>query len=280
MMLSKSFRVARFLAPLSLVFAAACGSDDPTDPGNGGLTATERTQLGAALTNPVVADAILAGTDGQGGPLLGFIANGVQSLGTLQVAANGAVALVTPNGVRQSVIPVRGAVGSAAGTYRAFGGQLILSLKSGNEPAENIVWTGVIALNNLATPTDIIVAGVVHRDRTTGIASIPATTFGQPLVDRNAFGAYININGNTTTVYNATAGQIAVTNATFGSATADCKNALIPMIKSCTSSQGTLQGSFNFTGTVGGAGGTITIPSTAVDLPAMRMTMSVEIPAA
>jgi hypothetical protein len=273
----KSF--GRYLAPLAFVAVAACGSDDstsPTPPGSG-LTTQERTALFQLLQNDVVREAMINDNSAASLVLMGLIANNVQSIGTLHVDANGLATLIAPNGVRQSVIPVRTLGGTPTGNYRAFSGQIIVSIQDGTETSK-MAWTGVFAVNDLESPTDMIIISALHDDVSNSPTSIPSTPFGEGDDSHVVFASYITIEGETYSLYRATSGQLTITNASFTGAARGCPGIdQVPVVKTCQYKSGSVSGNFNFTGTLeGNPESTVSVPATSFNLPATQLTLSVE----
>ncbi len=279
MMVSKSFRIARYLAPAAAVVIAACGgSDKSTGPGNGGVSSADRNALVALMGKPAVQSALAVGGGGFGAALLPMIGQNIQSIGTLEVSAGGAATLIAPNGARQSGLSVRTALATPTGTYRAFGGQFAITIKTDATHEEKMVWTGIIAVNNLNSPTDFITAAVLSLNSTTPPTSTPELSFSSSQSgDQFAMGSYVKLNGQEATAYQANSGKIALTNISFNGGSKNCPGTeQVPSIKVCKYTAGTIKGSFNFGAKQVGGDATVSIPATSVNVPATRMTVSVD----
>ncbi len=268
--------MARLLVPAAALIVSACGGDSGSDPKTG-LTNTQQTKIAAILQKPEVVQAIV-GSSGEGvmaAAMMPFIASNMTSLGTIDIGT-GPVAALLP-GARYSVSPVRAAVGPSVGSYKAFGGQYLFSVKNGDEPEVKFSWTGIIAFNDLNNPTDIITVGVT--DMTTNVAPTSFSTleFGNTSGNPLAFASFIKISGSSAIGYSAVNGSVAISSATFSSAK-NCGNLeKVTFVKTCTVSQGSVKGSFNFSARQTGGEAMVQIPATTLDVPAARLSFSLDL---
>jgi hypothetical protein len=268
---SSLWRSSRRIASLVLLgFAAAC-SDDSTEPGDG-LTSTQRDNLKDLFSEEVVVQAFfgenaLSGSDF----FLPLIAQNLQKAGTVSLgsSANSLAMNRIPLGIRQVVTPT--------GTYHTFAGQLILTVVNDGEDDIELVWTGVFGVNSLDNPTSLFIMGAVDNGTTTPPTEISPTQVG---VDGNrvVMGGFVQFNGSAApTLYRATDGHFALTGSSY-SGSANCSGiALYTFINPCSRSEGEAEGSFSMSGPATEGGETISIPNTEFDLPALRMTMTVDV---
>lgn len=269
--------MAKLLVPMAALVVSACGGGDGGTGPKTGLTNTQQTKVAAILQTPEVIEAIV-GSSGEGAmatALMPFIAQNLESLGTIEVAA-GPVPARLP-GVRYNVTPVRAAVNPSVGSYKAFGGQYLFSVKNGNEPDFKFSWTGIIAFNDLNNPTDIITVGVT--DMTTNVAPTTFSTleFGSTSGNQVASASFIKVNGNLATGYSAFDGIIVINSAAFTNVKNCSGLREIVFVKLCSVTQGRVKGRFNFSARQVGGDATVHIPETTLDVPAARFSFSIDL---
>lgn len=294
-MKSKLFSVVRYsFLPLALAAVTAC-SDDNTiapPPGSSVVTETDRDRLEATLTDTAVLRAMF-GMDNEDPSLqlvLELVFANMKNMGTLNISSPaaqtnkmiGASVDRSTNGI-PSIRPLNG---TPQGSYVAFGGQVVLSI-SEEDLDQKHVWTGIVAVNNLENPTDIIIAGIAKEDISSVPSSIPNTSFGVELDDIEAAASYIHRSGGTSTLYQAISGQMNISSAEFPSGGKSCSLEgysileLMPGIalSNCKATNGVIKGAFNFTAQQVGGTATVTVPVTAFNLASNRTFLSVEVPA-
>lgn len=247
------------------ILLAACGSDSGTGPTpgrDGELTAAQRDQLTLLLSNPGVINALLAHSSEAGIAAFAMpvMAGNFAAVGTITVGASGA--------------------GAPSGDYQAFGGQFDVTVHGGTlgSDALRVVWTGFLAVDNLSAPTAVLSAGVIDLEASGTPSTVPPTPIGEASSTRLAFGAWVDLGNGPPVSYVATTGSVGVTSTTFGTGTACPIPALTQGVTACTASVGTMAGSFGFVAAPDGGGGTITIPTTAVSVPATRVAIDIALP--
>ncbi len=285
----KFFRAARFVAPMTLAAVVACGSDTVTaPPGSNPATDADRVVLQETLSDPNFQDALFGGSedDGPQALILSLLSSNMHSVGSIDIAtpqpARNAI-----SGVKQNAIPVRRLAGVPQGSYKAFAGQIVLEVKMADS-TERFVWTGLLAVNKLTNPTDIIIVGVAKEGMGNPPTLIPALGLGNEAENNdetNASYMYINPDG-VVTVYEATTGSVTISNASFSGG----KNCTfvgfdqLPGVSdfhdfewmSCRVSNGAVKGKFNFTAAEVNGDREVTIPVTSFNLPASRTNLSVK----
>lgn len=271
-MKSKLLNMVRLtLVPLVIATIAACGSDTTISapPGSTGVTENERVQIEATLNDTAVLRALYGDmSDGEGDPSLHLV-----------------LEMVIANATNMGTIDIGGTLN---GTYRAFGGQVVLLVTAPDEVPETHTWAGIIAMNELENPSDIIIAGISNGNISTIPSSFPSTPMNALSNDYDieASGAYIRRSGGTSTLYESISGQMSISSAAFSSSSKTCASSgftiveLMPEISlsNCKTQGGALKGSFGFTATQVGGTATVTIPNTAFNLPANRTSISVFAP--
>jgi hypothetical protein len=269
--------LARLAAPLAFVAMAACGSDSSTGT-TGGLSASQKTVLIQTLSRPDIMEAIR----NTGDPFVSYgvtegATTGLSSVGSISFDATPSDNRLVPTG-KLILSPSAATITGPTGSYKAFGAQLVITDSVSTVEVNHAVWTGLVAIDNLDSPTTLVIAGVYSIDATAA-ASVPSTPFGGIQEDsRYASAAYIKITGaNTSTVYNTvdetgSVGSMDVTSTSF-SGNNGCGAGLPAFIPVCSYSTGHIVGSFGFTAKEMDGTDTVTIPTTSFDIPATRTTI-------
>ncbi len=287
-MKSKFFRAARFVAPMVLAAVVACGSDTVTaPPGSSQITNTERVALKETLSDPNLLSALSGGSeDGSQTLIFSLLSSNLHSVGSIDIATPEPTRNAI-SGVKQNAIPVRRLGGVPQGSYKAFAGQIVLEVKTG-DVTERLVWAGVFAMNTLTNPTDIIIVGVAKDEVGKIPTSFPTMGLGNDSEnsdETNASYVYINPDG-VATVYEAVTGSVTISDASF-SGGRNCtfvgfENLPNPgnfrnlELTSCRISDGAIKGKFNFTAAEVNGDREVTIPVTSFNLPASRTILSVK----
>lgn len=247
------------------ILLVACGSDSgtgPTPSGNGDLTAAERNQLTLLMTNPTVINALLANSSdaGMAAFAMPLMAGNFGRAGTITIGASNQ--------------------GSPSGDYQAFGGQLDITVQGGvlgSDPV-HLIWTGFLAVDNLSAPTAVLSAGVIDFAAGSAPSSVPSTSIGGEPASGLGFGSWLDLSSGTPVGYVGTTGSVGVSSTAFGASTSCPIPAGTQGITGCSVSTGTMAGSFGFAATQLGGGTDITIPTTDVSVPAIRVAISVALP--
>lgn len=291
-MKAKLLGTARFfIAPLAFLAINACSSDTIVKPPEGSKEVTEndREQLEDALNNEAILQALLGGPDSNDDPSAGFvlelILSNVSNIGSIDI--NVPQATLSQTAGTGNGPAIQPAEGISNGSYKAFAAQVIMAVKEGSSETIYHQWNGIVAMNNLANPTDIIIANITRDNNSSSFPGLPSGSVGST-ENMEVSAAYIHISGNQTTPYYATSGQISFSSVSFASGEKSCPLTgysildIIPELKitSCKAASGVMKGSFGFTARrAGSTDATITIPSTSFNLPATRNTISASVPA-
>jgi hypothetical protein len=273
MNLVRSWRLPSRLASLLLAgLAVTACSDDSTEPDDR-LTSTQRQNLLIVLQQEAVARAFFQDQQtAEGGSLfLQFVANNLQRAGSVTLGAGSSALAMNrvPRGLGKLVTP--------SGTYHTFAVQAILTVKEDGADDINMVWTGVMGVNSLDSPSSVFVMGALDNGTTTAPTSIDPTQVG---VDgnRTVSGGFVQFHGNDEpSLYLATDGHFALSSFSV-SGSSNCSGiAVYFFVESCSRNEGTAAGSFSLSGPATQGEESVTISNSAFDLPAIRMTMVVDI---
>ncbi len=276
MNLSKYLRFAAVLAPVALMSVAACS--DSTGPSDGKkITRQEREKLTEVLSNPDVMSALMGGST----PAAGYgviVSTSVKEIGSLSVEEPNAPAnYILGGGIRAAV----GVEPGVSGTYRAFASQIDIKFfpEGGSSAAERFQWNGVIAIDNLNTPTRIISAGAVNIN--VDAPAMPAeVALTSTMSDEAWFGSgtFIRMTGSEVdAVYHSTSGGISFTNATAsGSTGCGIGMSAVPGVRSCSFAYGSADVAFNFIAKHTSSAATVTIPIVTAKVPNVKFSVSLE----
>lgn len=295
-MTSKFFRAARFFAPVALAAVTACSSDKVTaPPGSAPITQTEQDQLGEIFTDPALMTAILGSSEDVSNLVIfEALSTGIQSLGSVDIHVGPGTPLVNYiPGTNSSTPPFRADVGTGDNSFKAFAGQLVIELRSPQAPGmvHRMTWMGMIAINDLEDPTEIVIAGATRGPIGSIPSKLPSTPFSGEDYDYDednndgAEAMYIKKVNGEYIVYGARSGQITISGSAF-SGTKSCNFAGFAAleglddeieINGCQISNGSMKGTFNFTGTQYGTSNDVVIPSTSFNLPATRIVLKVTV---
>ncbi len=296
-MKSKLFSVARYsFLPLALAAVTACSDDNTTapPPGSSVVTETDRDRLEATLTDTAVLRAMF-GMDNEDPSLqlvLELVFANMKNMGTLNISSpapeTNKMTGVSVNRLASGTPSVRPLNGTPQGSYVAFGGQVVLTI-SEEDLTQKHVWTGIVAVNDLENPTDIIIAGIAQEDVSSAPSSIPNTSFDVEFDDTEAAASYIHRSGGTSTLYQAVSGQMNISSADFAGSSKPCSVTGYSILEieefseivlsNCKTTNGAIKGSFNFTAEQVGGDGTVVVPVTTFNLASNRTFLSVAIPA-
>lgn len=252
------------------ILLVACGSDSSTGPtpgGNGDLTAAERNQLTLLMTNPTVINALLANSPeaGMAAFAMPLMAGNFGRAGTITIGASSVGASLQ---------------GPPSGSYQAFGGQFDITVQGGvvGSDAMHVIWTGFIAVDNLSAPTALLSAGVIDLGAGSSPSSVPSTSIGGESASRLGFGSWLDLSSGTPVSYIGTTGSVGVSSTAFAASTSCPIPAGTQGVTGCSVSTGTMAGSFGFAATQFGGGANITVPTTGVSVPAVRVAISIALP--
>jgi len=268
-------RVARYAAPLAFVAAAAC-SDDPAAPRTE-LTPTEQSQLAAILAKPEVSVALL-GEDNvaYGMTILPISAYNLQRLGTFTVAQPPSQLMPAQGGSLSKIPSPRYNIIPVNATYRAFGGQFVVSVRTSPTVTEHVVMTGIIGVDDLAQTERLIAVGAFDDVNATPLTSLASTPIGVSGT-RTVAGAFLWFDGSDVITYAADSGHVALSGLSFDK-TRGCSNFTAnTILTTCGYAFGSMTGMFNFHAR-SQSSGSVFIPATTVTLPATRITVAANEP--
>lgn len=262
------------MLPLMISAVVAC-SDSASivapPEGSEKVTGTDRDNLNETLNNEALLSAIYGDNneDKSSGFILEVLFAHMNDIGTMEFTA-----------------PPSGA-GVKTGTYKAFGGQVTLAIKAGTDAPKYHRWTGIMALNNIANPTAIILASISKENATATFPPFSDISFDESINLEESSASYIEINGTNSTVYEAKEGKITFSSLAFSSNENKCRTTGYKVLddlqgvslSDCKSAAGTIKGSLSFKAFEVGGPKTVTVPLTAFNLPANNIMLHANAPA-
>lgn len=284
-MTSSFCRTARFFVPFAFAAVTACSSDNVVapPPGSSATSETERDDVAENFTNPIILDALFgADADGSNALVLETVSANVKNVGSIDISIGSPQALSNRiPGVKQTVLPVRTAVQVESRTFKAFAGQLVLELTDAHDAEfKRMTWMGVIAMDNLSNPTEIVIAGISKGPVPSIPSSMSNTPFGKNESEDGpeANAQYLKKVGNEYVLYEeVSGGGMTISSSSYGSSKGCSTTGFTSLIgfegvgvSSCSFSHGSMKGNFTFTGANSGMAQTITVSLPSFNLPSSR----------
>ena len=240
------------------IMLAGCG--DSTGA-NGDLNQDEAEALGAAMLS----------LDAMGGAASGFgptIFGQLSSTGTMTTTS---AALATAGIVKD----LNASIARRADEFTAVGMQVQLNIIMDGQEETGAAITSVFGWSGINTSSNTV-DEMVYATAMIGGTSFPSS-FTADLDQIEGWAGYAqNAGSSSATAFSATSGQFALSSASFGgSESCDIDDEQSGLSVDCEMSEGTLRGSFGFTGE--GPSGGYTQPTTTFDLPAIRMVMTMDL---